>query len=168
MKNIVLIGMPGSGKSTVGALLSRQLSRPLVDLDTLIEETASLTVSEIFEQWGEGAFRDLECALAVQTAQTTGQIIATGGGVILREENMKALQKTGILVFLDRPLEQLARQNHAARPLLAGDSDKIATLYRERIALYRHWAQVTVSEAKNPSDAARQVAARCRELEESQ
>ncbi|MEG0441932.1 MAG: shikimate kinase, partial [Oscillospiraceae bacterium] len=97
MKNIVLIGMPGSGKSVVGALLSRQLSRPFIDLDTLIEETASLTVSEIFEQWGEEAFRDLESALAVQTAQESGVVIATGGGVILREENMKALQKTGIL-----------------------------------------------------------------------
>lgn len=152
----------------MGALLARQLFRPFINLDTLIEETASLTVSEIFDQWGEGAFRDLESALAVQTAQESGFVIATGGGVILREENMKALQKTGILVFLDRPLEQLARQNHAARPLLAGDSDKIATLYMERIELYRRWAQVTVSEAKNPSDAARQVAALCRELEEAQ
>ncbi|MEG2137822.1 MAG: shikimate kinase [Oscillospiraceae bacterium] len=166
MKNIVLIGMPGSGKSAVGALLSRQLSRPFIDLDTLIEETASLTVSEIFEQWGEGAFRDLESALVLQSAQESGFVIATGGGVILREENMIALQKTGILVFLDRPLEQLARQNHAARPLLAGDSDKITTLYMERIALYRRWAQVTVSDAKSPSDAARQVAALCGELEE--
>ncbi|MEG2455179.1 MAG: shikimate kinase [Oscillospiraceae bacterium] len=159
MKNIVLIGMPGSGKSTVGALLSRRLSRPFADLDTLIEETASLTVSEIFAQWGEGAFRDLESALTAQTARDSGQIIATGGGVILREENMTALRKNGLIFFLDRPPDALKRLAHKGRPLIAGDLSRVDVLYTERIDLYRHYAQYSIDGSGTPSDVVAQILA---------
>ena len=87
-KNIVLIGMPGCGKSAVGRCLSQLLEMPLVDTDELVEQEAGRTIPEIFAQEGEGAFRDRETAAARAAAAMEGVIVATGGGMVLRPENM--------------------------------------------------------------------------------
>ena len=114
-QNIVLIGMPGSGKSTVGALLADRLGRPVLDTDEMIIRAAGKPIAQIFEELGEEGFRELEQSAVAQAAKATGAIIATGGGVILRTENLHRLRQNGRIYFLDRPLEQLAPT--ADRPL---------------------------------------------------
>lgn len=132
-QNIVLIGMPGCGKSTVGRLLAKQTGRQLVDLDAQVTQLAGKSIPRIFEEDGEPAFRDLETQAARQVGEQTGLIIATGGGTVLRDENVAALRQNGWLVFLDRPLAQLQTGN--GRPLSA-DFEALAQRYTERYPRY--------------------------------
>ncbi len=107
-ENIVLVGMPGCGKSTIGKALAEQLNRPFVDMDEEIIKEIGCPISEYFEKYGESAFRDVETKVATQiVAPMTGAVIATGGGAVLRNENVNALCANGKLYFIDRPLEQL-------------------------------------------------------------
>ena len=132
-ENLVLVGMPGSGKSTVGAFLAKKTGRKLVDLDEEIARRSGMTIPQIFQTRGEAAFRDLETQVIRELASTTGAIVSTGGGAILRDENVAALKQNGRLFFLDRPLEALLPT--ADRPL--GDSrEKIAALYAARYDRY--------------------------------
>lgn len=157
-KNIVLIGMPGCGKSAVGRCLSQLLKMPLVDTDQMVEETAGHTIPELFAQEGEGAFRDRETAAARTAAALEGTIIATGGGMILRPENMEALGRTGIIFFRDRALEAIIGEDHSDRPLVGSQPDKLRKLYAERIELYRKYAQYTISNTDTAEAAAEQIA----------
>ena len=157
-KNIVLIGMPGCGKSAVGRCLSQLLKMPLVDTDQMVEETAGHTIPELFAQEGEGAFRDRETAAARTAAALEGTIIATGGGMILRPENMEALGRTGIIFFRDRALEAIIGEDHSGRPLVGSQPDKLRKLYAERIELYRKYAQYTISNTDTAEAAAEQIA----------
>lgn len=161
--NLVLIGMPGSGKSTVGKILSRMLCMPLVDTDALVEQTAGKTISELFAQEGESAFRDRETAAARQAAELDNTVIATGGGIILRPENMEALAATGLIFFRDRDLEDIVGEDHMGRPLVGKDPDKLRILYTQRIDLYRKYAQYTISDTKTAEEAAARIAALYRE-----
>ena len=132
-ENLVLVGMPGSGKSTVGAILAKKTGRKLVDLDEEIARRSGMTIPQIFQTRGEAAFRDLETQVIRELAGTTSAILPTGGGAILRDENVNALKQNGRLFFLDRPLEALLPT--ADRPL--GDSrEKIAALYAARYDRY--------------------------------
>ena len=132
-ENLVLVGMPGSGKSTVGAILAKKTGRKLVDLDEEIARRSGMTIPQIFQTRGEAAFRDLETQVIRELAGTTSAILPTGGGAILRDENVAALKQNGRLFFLDRPLEALLPT--ADRPL--GDSrEKIAALYAARYDRY--------------------------------
>ena len=132
-ENLVLVGMPGSGKSTVGAILAKKTGRKLVDLDEEIARRSGMTIPQIFQTRGEAAFRDLETQVIRELAGTTSAILPTGGGAILRDENVTALKQNGRLFFLDRPLEALLPT--ADRPL--GDSrEKIAALYAARYDRY--------------------------------
>lgn len=164
MKNIVLIGMPGSGKSCVGRALSRILHRPFVDTDNMVEQAAQKSISAIFAEDGEAHFRKLETCCVCALAAAQGQIIASGGGVILRPENMDVLTKNGIIVFLDRPIEAIVRVSslddrpllHSGRGMHDGpdpnqpdnteQTDKndqearLWQLYHQRIELYRSYA----------------------------
>lgn len=166
MKNIVLIGMPGCGKTKVGEELSRLLKMPLVDTDHLVELEQERTIPQIFAQDGERAFRDMESAAARRAAAMTGVVIATGGGMVLRPENMEALKKTGILFFRDRPVEEIAGENHAGRPLIGGDLEKLYRIYTERIELYQKYAQYTISHTNTPQEAAQRIAAIFLEVQE--
>ncbi len=138
--NIVLIGMPGSGKSTVGAMAARQLGRIFVETDTMIEEREHAPILQIFAQRGEGYFRDVESTVARAASELEQAVISTGGGIILRSENMAALAATGVIFFLDREAADIAGENHSGRPLLAGDKNRIFELYAQRIGLYRRYA----------------------------
>lgn len=141
-ENIVLIGMPGCGKSTVGALLAKEMGRTYCDLDTLIEQAAGKTIPELFADEGEDAFRDLETrVLKEELARRNGLIIATGGGAILRDENVDALRHNGRLYFLDRPVEELIPTDD--RPL-ALDAEAILARYRERYSRYCEVADVQI------------------------
>ena len=158
MRNIVLIGMPGCGKTKVGEELSRRLKVPLVDTDQLVELRQERTIPEIFAQDGEAAFRDMESDAARRAAGMAGVVIATGGGMVLREENMRMLAATGIIFFRDRPLEEIAGENHAGRPLIGTDRDRLYQIYTERIELYRKYAQYTISHTDTPEEAAERIA----------
>lgn len=161
--NLVLIGMPGSGKTTVGKILSKMLCMPLVDTDALVEQTAGKTILELFAQEGESAFRDRETAAARQAAALDNTVIATGGGIILRPENMEALAATGLIFFRDRDLEDIIGEDHMGRPLVGKDPDKLRILYTQRIDLYRKYAQYTISDTKTAEEAAARIAALYRE-----
>lgn len=139
IENIVLIGMPGCGKSTLGKGLAEKTGKTFVDMDAAIVETAGMEIPEIFEKYGEKHFRDLETEVAGKLGKEKGQVIATGGGVILRPENMKALSQNGRVVFIQRPLEVLAMDG---RPL-SKDLDTLKSMYETRFPLYNKYGQLT-------------------------
>lgn len=132
-ENIVLIGMPSCGKSTVGALLSKMLGRELIDTDDMIVNEEKKAITEIFSSIGEGGFRELEASAISRASAFTSRIISTGGGAVLREENVKSLKQNGRLYFLDRPLDCLIPTD--TRPL-ASDVDSIKKRYEERYDIY--------------------------------
>ena len=145
MKNLVLIGLSGCGKSTFGKKLSRRLRMPLLDTDAMIVEAEGRAISDIFAERGEAFFRDMESAACQVVAEQEGIIISTGGGMVLREANMEALAKNGLMFFIDRhPSHILRSASLKDRPLVADDADKLFRLYEERLALYRLWAHVTI------------------------
>lgn len=132
-QNIVLTGMPGSGKSTVGKILAREMGREFVDTDTEIIRAAKKPIADIFAQKGEAHFRDLESQVIAQLSQRTGLVIATGGGAILREENVRHLRQNGRLYFLDRPVEAICPSDD--RPL-SRDREALQRRYEERYTRY--------------------------------
>lgn len=156
--NIVLIGMPGSGKSTVGRLLSQRLGMPLVDTDALVEAAANRSIPELFAAEGEAAFRDRETAAVRVASALENTVIATGGGVVLRSENMQALSGTGLIFFRDRAVEDIMGEDHSGRPLVGGDRERILQLYTQRIDLYRKYARYTISGTKTAEEAADRIA----------
>ena len=133
--NVVLIGMPGSGKSCVGAALAERLGMPLVETDAMVVEKTGRSIPDIFAQDGEAARR---------AAAMEGTVISTGGGIILRPENMEILSATGTVYFLDRDPRDIANTELDGRPLLSGGRDRVFLLYDQRINLYRKYARYTV------------------------
>ncbi len=141
-ENIVLIGMPGSGKSTVGRILAEKTGRPFFDLDDLIVEEAGREIPVIFAESGEEGFRDLESAVLKKTvSEHTGAVISTGGGAILRAENEKALRRGGRIYFLDRALDEILPTE--SRPL-SSDRAALEARYRERYPRYLAVSDVRV------------------------
>lgn len=138
---VYLVGMPGSGKSTVGPELAERLGVPYVELDAEIERAAGKTVREIFGDEGEARFRELEAAALVEAATRDPSVVSCGGGVVLEPANRVTLRATGEVVFLAVPLEVLRQRVRPAaeRPLIreAGDLER---LFREREPLYREFA----------------------------
>ena len=134
--NIVLMGMPGSGKSTVGEALAKKLNRPFIDTDEVIIEREGMHTSKIIEQKGEPYFRDKETEVVNEVSKLQGYIIATGGGVVLRDQNMQALKQNGFIIFLDRNILNLSKDG---RPLSQGP-DALQKMYKERIDLYTKYA----------------------------
>ncbi len=157
-KNLVLIGMPGSGKTSVSAVLSELLSMPAADTDVLVEEAAGRSIPDIFATDGEDAFRAMETAAAKQAAALDGAVIATGGGIVLRPENMEALSATGTVFFLDRDPAAIAGEDHSGRPLIGSDRERVWRLYEQRLPLYRKYARHTVPNAGTVEEAAKTIA----------
>ena len=131
-QNIVLIGMPSSGKSTVASIIASQLNKQVIDTDKEIESKGK-KITQIFADGGEKTFRDLESQAVVEVSKNFGVIIATGGGSILRKENVNALKQNGKLYFIDRPLECLVATDD--RPL-SKNAQSIKKLYNERYEIY--------------------------------
>jgi shikimate kinase len=153
---VYLVGMPGSGKSSVGPELARRLGVPFVELDAEIERAAGAPVREIFEREGEARFRELEAAALVETARRDPSVVSCGGGVVLEPANRVTLRATGEVVFLSVPLEALrSRVRPAAdRPLIREEGD-LERLFEQREALYREFAAHVV----DASGSVEQVAA---------
>ena len=145
MKNIVLIGMPGCGKSTFGKRLARRLGYKFYDADDVLEEREQRTIKDFFAE-SEDAFRAAETRTLAFLAELEGAIIATGGGAVKRAENMELMKRKGVVVFLDRKPEQiLGNIEGDARPLLVADKQRIFNLYEERIELYRKYADKIIT-----------------------
>jgi shikimate kinase len=129
----------GTGKTTIGRLLAEQTGMPLVDMDTLIEERAGKSINEIFAHDGEPRFRILEREMVRKLSAQSGQVVSTGGGIVLNPDNIADYEKTGLVVCLLASAEEiLARVQHDdTRPLLAGDKkDQIIQLLETRRPLY--------------------------------
>ena len=137
MQNVVLIGMPGCGKSTLGKLLATELGRKFVDLDEEIVKRAGCPIPEIFQTEGEDGFRARESAVVADICRESGLVIATGGGVVTREENLPQMSQNGRVVFLDIAPEGLPT---AGRPLSQQKTPE--QLYRERLPLYQKAADI--------------------------
>lgn len=137
--NIILIGMTGCGKSTLARALGERLGRESLDSDELICEKAGLSVSEVFAQWGEEAFRNLETAALTALCTRTDSVIATGGGCVTRAENKAILCNAGVVIWLKRDLTRLAA---GSRPLFEKKSAE--KLYAERQPLYRSFADYEI------------------------
>lgn len=137
----------GSGKSSVGRVLSSLTGFALVDTDTLVAREAGLSIPEIFRQLGEARFRELETAALRQLTGRIGLIVATGGGVVLSEENRRLLPQIGSVVWLDASPSHLhQRVKHTKRPLLQTDDPRrtLEELYRAREPIYREVASVRI------------------------
>ena len=156
MKNIVLIGMPGCGKTTFGKRLARRLSLSFYDADEVLEQREQRTIKNFFAE-SEDAFRSAETRTLAYLSELEGVISATGGGAVKRAENMELLKRKGVVVFIDRKPEQiLGNIEGDARPLLAADKQRIFKLYEERIDLYRKYADKIIT---NSGDFGRTLAA---------
>lgn len=138
MRNIVLVGMPGCGKSTVAGLLADALGRPVFDSDPEIESRAGMPCAELIKTRGEEQFRALESAVLAELGRQSGAVIATGGGSVLREENYAALHQNALILWLRRDLEKLPREG---RPLSAGD---LASLFAARRPRYERFADRSI------------------------
>ncbi len=149
MDNLYLIGMPGSGKSTLGAALAQTRGVPFVDLDRRIETLAGMSIPRIFAKNGEATFRRMEQDALYEVARRCGQIIATGGGIILDAQNTRLMRDTGRVLWMDRPLALLLREvSGAGRPLLADNAEeKLRALYAQRVPLYRAAAHLRLDNA---------------------
>lgn len=153
-ENIVLTGMPGSGKTSIGTLLAQKLGRPYFDVDEKITEFTGMTPAQIITAQGEKAFRDIETETIRKLSPENGAVIATGGGAILRPENMDALRMNGRIFFLDRPVEQLIPTED--RPL-SSTRDAILQRYNERYDLYVSTADAVIPNESTPEAAAELV-----------
>ncbi len=159
-ENIVLTGMPSSGKSTVGKLLDID-GYEFVDTDEEIEKRCGCTIKELIAEKGEQYFRDLESQVIQEVSAKGSQIIATGGGVVLREENIRALKRNGKLFFIDAPLSRLLVTDD--RPL-SDTRDKLEQLYHQRIGIYKATADVIVADRQTPQEEADYILVKRREL----
>lgn len=153
-ENIVLIGMPSSGKTTVGNALSESLKRPFYDSDKLVEETENTTIPEIFSEKGEKYFRACETEAIFTLSKNNSSIISTGGGAILNEKNIELLKENGKVFFLDRPLEKLLTTDD--RPLSSNKAD-LEKRYNERYDLYKASADVVIDASGTVEDVVNQI-----------
>lgn len=144
-ENIVLIGMPGCGKSTVGVLLAKALGRGFVDTDLLLQARAGRLLQQIVDQDGMQGFLHQE-EQTLLTVASGGQVVATGGSAVYSKKAMAHLKKGGQVVYLRLPLEEIQRrvQNIATRGIAMGPGQTLADLYRIRIPLYEKYADLTV------------------------
>ncbi|HSV78185.1 MAG TPA: shikimate kinase [Ramlibacter sp.] len=151
---IVLVGMPGSGKTTVGRQLARRLGLPFFDSDHVIEDRLGCSIRDFFAREGEAAFRDVEAQVLAELALAGNAVLATGGGAVLREENRRALHEGGHVIYLRSSPEELHRRlrNDTQRPLLqvADPLARLRALYAERDPLYREAAHFHI-ETGRPS-----------------
>lgn len=161
MKNLVLIGLPGCGKTSFGQQLAAALGRPFYDADQVLEAREGRSIKSFFAE-SEAAFREAESRTLAYLAGLQGCVIACGGGAVKREENMRLLAAQGCIIFIDRSPQAILASGTIAgdeRPLLAAVKERIFTLYQERIGLYRRYSAYTVDNEGSQAAAMEQLLA---------
>ena len=166
--NVYLIGPMGVGKTTIGKALAKNLALEFLDSDQEIENRTGVSIMTIFDIEGDSGFRDREVKVILEVAKRRGIVLATGGGVVLRLENRRALRNSGLVVYLHATVEmQLERtRNSRNRPLLNSGNRRVvlAELMEEREPLYRQEADfVYEADSRSPQTAAREIATEIRE-----
>ena len=151
-RNLLLIGMPGCGKTTVGRELARRLQRPLEDLDQRIVESSGHSIPELFAREGEEGFRAWEHRVLCETAKESGRVIACGGGIVTRRENWDPMRQNSTVLYLRRDLDLLPT---SGRPM--SQANPVETLYRQRAPLYERLADLTVDNRRTPEETAQEI-----------
>ncbi len=158
-KNIVLIGMPGAGKSTLGRILSEKLGRKIVDTDEIIKKKAGIPIPEIFSLYAEDKFRELETEAITEAGKMSGAVIATGGGIVTRKENRYPLKQNSVTVWLKRELSLLPLDG---RPI--SQNNNITELYEKRAPLYEDFADFSVDVSENAEETAEKILEKLRRM----
>lgn len=141
---IVLIGMPGCGKTTIGKLLAKQLNYNFYDMDKYIENISGESIKELFAK-SEDIFRDFESKACHELSEKRRAIISSGGGVIKRKKNMDLFSEESIIIFIDRPLENIIEDvDTKTRPLLSEGKEKLYNLLEERYELYNKYCHIKI------------------------
>jgi shikimate kinase len=168
MKNIVLTGFMGAGKTAVGKELAQILGMKLIDIDTEIEKSEQITINEIFSQFGEPRFREIETMMIKQIAAGKNLIISTGGGAVLKQENMAILRENGVIVCLMASPETILKRTSTSndRPLLKVENplEKINQLLTFRKPFYEKADIMIDTENKTPLQIAEEIIGKIREM----
>lgn len=149
-ENIILIGMPGCGKTSAGKILAEKTGKIFTDTDEIIEKISGETTEKILRERGEDFFRETETSVIKTAGAESGYVIATGGGCVTRKENLAALKQNGTVIYIKRPVTELDIE---ARPL-SQQTGGAEALYKQRKALYESFADITVSAGRNPAETA--------------
>ena len=161
MKNLILTGFMGTGKTEVGRELARLLTMKLIDIDTEIIKSAKMSINQIFEQFGEQKFRDMETEMIEKVSCEKNVIISTGGGAVLKQENMEALKKTGRVICLMATPETILRRTSGTseRPLLQVEKplEKVNELLNFRQPFYEKADLIIDTEDKTPLQIAEEI-----------
>ena len=158
-RHVYLVGFMGSGKSTVGEILANKLGAFFVDLDRFIEETVGVEISEIFSEYGEEHFREVESYVLNEVAASPDpSVVATGGGIVLKEDNWRVMEESGVTIHLHASIDTLWNRVSGTnnRPL-AEDRQQFESLYWSRLPLYRRAQIEVVSHPKSPEEVAEEV-----------
>ena len=143
-KNIALIGMPGSGKSTIGLDLSKKLKMQFIDVDSYIEENEKMSISDMFKK-GEDYFRHIENKYIAELSNLKSTIIATGGGVVKNENNISLLKNNSIIVYINRNIDDIMNDiDISKRPLLKDGKNSLKDLFNERHHLYKKYCNIEI------------------------
>ena len=145
-RNIVLIGMPGCGKTTIGKSVAMETKKKFIDTDDEIVKKTGMSIPEIFEIYGEKKFREIESEVIKEVAALQSAVIATGGGAVLNPQNVSLLKENGIIVFIDRPIDDLVTTDD--RPL-SSNRELLIKRYKERYSIYKSSAQAEIKAFKD-------------------
>lgn len=169
MNNIILCGFMGCGKTTVGKNLARKTNRKFIDMDTYIEKMAGMTVSEIFEKYGESGFRDMEHQACKELSEKSDCVIAAGGGAFTFNRNIEVFKGNDTIVLLDVPIDVIKYRlrNDKTRPLLQRpDKDEaMKELYNKRLPMYNSAADIVVKGEDTPLSTAYSIAKKVDEFQ---
>ena len=158
-KNIVLIGMPGAGKSTVGKILAERLGRKFIDTDEIITKKAGMPIPQIFSLYGEDKFREIEADAIAEAGKTSGAVIATGGGIVTREQNRYSVKQNSVAVWLKRDLALLPLEG---RPI--SQKNDMTELYKKRAPLYDDFSDFSVAVNENAEKTAEIILEKLRRI----
>ncbi len=151
--NIVLVGMPGSGKTSIGRAVAELLCRDFYDIDEIIERIAGVPIPEIFQEHGEEHFREIETAAIEQAVLNKGAVVATGGGAVMRKQNRDALKRDGRVYLIERDLSELATKG---RPL-SSDPESLERMLKTRVPIYKQLADRVIANDKTIAGAAQLI-----------